>query len=207
MRIVDRAGSQIEAVRAIYDWMVLNTSRDGAVRGCGDGDVAGMLRTGRLSGKCVDLNALFVALVRAAGIPARELYGVRVGPSRLGYKSLGANSETVTKAQHCRAEVYLDGHGWTPVDPADVRKVMLEEPPRDLLLTDAKVEAARAMLFGAWEGNWLPYNDARDVVLDGASAKTVNFLMYPQAEIGGRYLDCLDADTFRYEIAARELDI
>jgi hypothetical protein len=31
--------------------------------------------------------------------------------------------------------------------------------------------------------------------------------MYPQAEIGDRYLDCLDADAFRYEIAAHELDI
>ena len=42
--------------------------------------------------------------------------------------------------------------GWVPVDPADVRKVALEEPPGNLPLADAgKVDAARHTLFGAWE--------------------------------------------------------
>ena len=61
-----------------------------------------------------------------------ELYGIRVAPSRFGYKSLGAGSADVTKAQHCRADVWLEGIGWTPMDAADVRKVMLEEPPKNL---------------------------------------------------------------------------
>ena len=65
-------------------------------------------------------------------LPARDVYGLRVAPSKFGYKSLGAGSEVVTKAQHCRAEVFLDGFGWVPVDPADVRKVVLEEPPANL---------------------------------------------------------------------------
>ena len=72
------------------------------------------------------LNALFVALSRASGMPARDLYGIRVAPSAFGYKSLGAGSEVVTKAQHCRAEVWLDAHGWVPVDPADVRRALDE---------------------------------------------------------------------------------
>jgi hypothetical protein len=50
------------------------------------------------------------------------------------------------------------------VDPADVRKVALEEPPGDLPLSDAKVEAARRRLFGNWEMNWLAYNMAHDIV-------------------------------------------
>jgi len=29
--------------------------------------------------------------------------------------------------------------------------------------------------------------------------------MYPQAETAGRRLDCLDPDTFRYSIRAKEL--
>ena len=117
-----------------------------------------MLKTGNLGGKCADLNALFVGLVRAAGIPARDVYGIRVAPSIFGYKALGANSETITKAQHCRAEVFLSGYGWVATDPADVRKVVLEEPPGNLAIDDPKVEAARKTLFGAWEGNWLAYN-------------------------------------------------
>lgn len=204
-RITAGAGSDLDKARAIYAWVVENTFRDAATRGCGTGDIAAMLTTGFLGGKCADLNALFVGLARAAGLPARDVYGIRVAPSRFGYKSLGANSAVVTKAQHCRAEVYLAGFGWVPVDPADVRKVALEEPPGKLALDDAKVVAARRGLFGAWEGNWIAYNVAHDVALPGASGPELGFLMYPQAEIAGVRLDCLDPDGFTYGIKAAEI--
>src|SRR5207248_9373145 len=93
-----------------------------------------------------------------------------------------AASDIVSKAQHCRAEVFLSGFGWVPVDPADVRKVALEEPPGQLALDDPKVAAARKTLFGAWEMNWLAYNFAHDVELPGSTGPKVGFLMYPQAE-------------------------
>ncbi|MGO4402810.1 transglutaminase-like domain-containing protein [Bosea sp. RAF48] len=196
--------SDIDKARVIYQWVVANTFRDAKTRGCGTGDVASMLRSGNLGGKCADLNALYVALVRSVGIPARDIYGIRVAPSQFGYKSLGAGSEVITKAQHCRAEVWLDGHGWVATDPADVRKVVLEEPPGNNAVDDAKVVAAREALFGAWEGNWLGYNMAHDVALPGSKHK-VGFLMYPQAEIAGALLDCLDPDTFKYTIKAVEI--
>jgi len=163
------------------------------------------LRSGDLGGKCADLNALNVGLLRAAGIPARDVYGIRVAPSRFGYKALGAASANVTKAQHCRSEAYLAGFGWVPVDPADVRKVVLEEPPTNLAMNDPRVMAARATLFGAWEGNWLAYNFAHDVALPGAKGPAVDFLMYPQAETAAGRLDCLDPDTFRYTITSKEV--
>ncbi len=196
--------SDLGKARAIYEWVVVNTFREARTRGCGTGDVASMLRSGNLGGKCADLNALFVALVRSLGIPARDLYGIRVAPSRFGYRSLGAGSDVVTKAQHCRAEVWLEGHGWVAADPADVRKVALEEPPGNNPLDDPKVTAARRALFGAWEGNWLGYNVAHDLELPGSKHKLA-FLMYPQAEVAGALLDCLDPDTFRYAIRSSEL--
>ena len=199
------ADSELAKARAIYEWIVDNTFRDAKTRGCGTGDVAAMLRTGNFGGKCADLNALYVGLARAVGLPARDLYGIRVAPSKFGYKSLGTGSENVTKAQHCRAEVYITGLGWVPVDPADVRKVVLEEPPGNLALTNLKVTAARRTLFGAWEMNWLAYNTAQDVKLPGSNGPPVEFLMYPQAEIAGMRLDSLDPDTFKYVITAKEL--
>jgi transglutaminase-like putative cysteine protease len=202
--IVAGARDDLEKTRAIYEWIVDHCYRRAATRGCGDGDVAALLKSGDFGGKCADLNGLFVALARASDIPARDIYGVRVAPSRFGYKSLGANSAVVTKAQHCRAEVYLDGFGWTPMDPADVRKVILEEPPGNLPLVDAKVAAARKTLFGAWETNWLAYNSAHGVALPGSAGPKIGFLMYPQAETGGVRLDSLDADKFRYTIKAEE---
>jgi len=202
--IVDGASDDLDKARRIYEWIVVNTQRNPKTRGCGLGDIASMLAMGDLSGKCADLNALYVGLARASGLPARDLYGLRVAPSAFGYKSLGANSPDVTKAQHCRAEVWLENFGWVPVDPADVRKVMLEEPPKDLSLDDPKVAAARHTLFGAWEGNWIAFNSAHDVVLPGATDGQLGFLMYPQAELDGTRLDPLDPAAFVYTNTARE---
>lgn len=206
-RITAGAAADLDKARAIYEWVVENTYRNPATRGCGSGDIAAMLKSGDLGGKCADINALYVGLARAAGLPARDIYGLRVAPSKFGYKSLGPSTELVSKAQHCRAEVHLDGVGWIPVDPADVRKVMLEEPPGKIALDDAKVLAVRKALFGASEGNWVAYNSAHDVALKGAKSGGVGFLMYPQAEIAGAKLDCLDPDAFRYSIKAKEFSI
>jgi len=202
--ITKRAATDFEKARAIYEWIVENTHRDPKTRGCGIGDIRFMLESKDLAGKCADLNALFVGLARAAGVPARDVYGIRTAKSQLGYKSLGASSENVTKAQHCRAEVYLADYGWVPADPADVRKVMLEEPPGGRGLDDEMVRSARARLFGAWEMNWMAYNFAHDVALPGSNGCTIPFLMYPQAETADARVDSLDADAFRYEITSQE---
>jgi len=204
-RITAGATSDLEKARRIYQWIVENTFRDPKTRGCGVGDVASMIQSGNFGGKCADLNALYVGLARAAGLPARDVYGLRVAPSRFGYKSLGANSAVVTKAQHCRAEVYLSGFGWVPVDPADVRKVMLEESPGNLPISDLKVKAARTALFGSWEGNWLAYNVAHDIALPASAGPKLEFLMYPQAETDDGRLDHLEPDFFNYSITAKEL--
>lgn len=205
LEIVGRTRNDVERARRIFEWVVDNTARNAATRGCGIGDVASMIRSGDLTGKCADLNALYVGLARAAGLPARDVYGLRVAPSKFGFRSLGAGSEVVTKAQHCRAEVYLAGFGWVPVDPADVRKVVLEEPPGNLTLYDPKVMAARKALFGSWEGNWMAYNFAHDIALPGAQGSLLEFLMYPQAETAAGRLDPLEPESFKYTITAKEL--
>jgi transglutaminase-like putative cysteine protease len=201
------AKTDLEKARAIYEWIVDNTFRNPKTRGCGTGDIRFMLESKDLGGKCADLNALFVGLSRAAGLPARDVYGIRVAKSELGYKSLGPSTENVTKAQHCRAEVYLREFGWVPVDPADVRKVVLEEPPGNRALDDEMVKKARVRLFGSWEMNWMAYNYAHDVTLPGTKRGPIGFLMYPQAETEAGLLDCLDPDNFKYEISAREISL
>jgi transglutaminase-like putative cysteine protease len=203
MKITEGAGTDTGKARAIYEWVVENTFRDPKVRGCGLGDIRFMLESGDLGGKCADLNALYVGLCRAAGLPARDVYGVRVADSKAGYRSLGRSGD-VSKAQHCRAEVWLGEFGWVPVDPADVRKVVLEEKP-GLTLDDPLAQEVRAKLFGAWEMNWMPYNVAHDVALPGSAGPRLPFLMYPQGETGGRRLDSLAPENFRYTLTAREI--
>jgi transglutaminase-like putative cysteine protease len=203
--ITKGARTDLDKARAIYEWIVENTYRNPKTRGCGTGDIRFMLESGDLGGKCADLNALYVGLARAVGLPARDVYGIRVAKSEMGCKSLGPATENVTKAQHCRAEVYLSEYGWVPVDPADVRKVMLEETPGNRTLDDEMVKQARARLFGSWEMNWMAYNFAQDVTLPGSSGAPVHFLMYPQAETADGRVDSLDPEGFRYEISAREV--
>ena len=205
--ITKNSRNDLERAHAVYDWIVENTQRDPKVRGCGVGDIKAMLESNNFGGKCGDLNALFVGLLRSVGVPARDVYGIRVADSRLGYKSLGKSGD-ISKAQHCRAEFFLAGYGWVPVDPADVRKVVLEENG-GLPLSDVKVEAARKRLFGSWEMNWLAYNYAHDVKLPGAARGPVGFFMYPNAEVTEQgkvaRVDSLDPENFRYTITSREI--
>lgn len=204
-RITAGATSDLEKARRIYAWVVENTYRDPATRGCGTGDVVGMLESGKLGGKCADLNPLYIGLARASGIPGRDLYGIRVAPSRFGYHSLGASSAVITGAQHCRAEIHLADYGWVPVDPADVRKVILEEPPGHLAIDDSKVVDARETLFGAWEGNWIAYNDGADITLPAANESPLAFLMYPEAQNAGVACDCYDPQSVAYRITSQPL--
>lgn len=195
-----------EKAQAIYDWVVNNCYREPTTRGCGTGNIQAMLETGNLGGKCADLNALFVGMARSVGIPARDVYGLRLAPSAFGYKALSANSANVTRAQHCRAEVYLAGYGWTAMDPADVAKVMREETAEWIKSAQHPLVApVKQALFGSWEGNWLAYNLAHDVALPGAKGPKLGFLMYPSAETAKERVDSLDPDNFKYVISAREI--
>jgi len=199
------ATTDMEKARAIYDWVVDNTFRDPKVRGCGRGDIRFMLESGDMGGKCADLNALYVGLARSVGLPARHVYGLRIAKSDLGYKSLGLATDKATKGQHCRTEVYLREHGWVPVDPADVRKVVLEEPPGNRPLSDDMVSKARKCLFGSWEMNWMAYNYAHDVELPGSAKPPLVYFMYPQAETAEGRVDPFDPDNFKYEIKVKEM--
>jgi transglutaminase-like putative cysteine protease len=198
--------TDLDKVKAVYDWVLANTYREPKVRGCGVGDIKTMLETKSFGGKCGDINGLFVGLVRSVGVPARDVYGIRVAPSAFGYKALGAGSANISKAQHCRAEVFLKDYGWVAMDPADVTKVAREETSEWLKIDHPLVEAVRPKLFGGWEGNWVAFNTAHDVALPGATqGGKLGFFMYPQSETAQGRRDSLDPDNFKYTITTREI--
>lgn len=200
-KIVAGRGGPREKLRAIYDWVVDNTFRDASTPGCGTGGIENMLQTGLLGGKCADINSLMTGLCRAAGLPARDAYGVRLGPSA-HVKQLGASGD-VSHAQHCRTEAWIAGEGWVPVDPADVRKVVLEA---GLAVDRPEVKAQRERLFGSWEMNWMVYNHATDVALPGAPRPMdENFLMYPCAMTAKDELNQLRPETFSYTITSEQI--
>ena len=120
--------------RAIYDWTCENMYRDPKTIGCGKGDVCALIA--KPGGKCTDIHSVFVALCRAAGVPAREIVGIRLGKEAV---------TDITSWQHCWAEFFLPGYGWVPVDPADVRKAMLV---KNLPLTHQEIKKLHDYYWG-----------------------------------------------------------
>lgn len=176
-----------DKAKAIYDWICENMYRDPNTNGCGPGDVCSLLQTP--GGKCTDIHSVFVALARAAGVPAREIFGIRQGKEAV---------VDITKWQHCWAEFFLPGYGWVPVDPADVRKMMLKY---DLKLGDKKTQEFREYFWGAWDQYRVQLAVGRDIKLIPAQqGEPLNTFGYPYAEVDGEVLDWLDPATFKYTI-------
>lgn len=193
LRITEGRNNVKDRARSIYDWVVENTFRDPNVQGCGVGDVEATLA--KRGGKCADISSVFVALARGAGIPAREVFGLRLGKER---------EEDITAGHHCWAEFYLPGYGWVPADPADVRKIMLV---KGLELKDAgeysdyyfgAVDENRIVLAKGGRGHYL--NPRQN---DGP----INYFMYPYAEVNGKALEWLAAQKeLKYKITFKELN-
>ena len=201
-RAIGRIKDPLAQGKAIYDWVIENTSYDPAPTGIGRGDIEAMLDSGQLSGKSIDISLLFVGLCRSIGIPARPFFGMRIDSSRL-FAGLGATGE-LSARQHCRAEFYTPGYGWIPVDPADVRRAIHEEHLSD---SDPKLVVLSKLLFGFWEMNWVAFNSTLDVKLRGGNGRTLPFLAVPQAEAAaGRNFDSSDASLFSYTVNASRVD-
>lgn len=176
-----------EKARAVYQWVVENIVRDPNVKGCGTGEVEKVIA--QRGGKCADISSVFVSVARAAGVPAREVFGLRLGKK---------DEEDMTGGHHCWAEFYVPGYGWVPADPSDVRKIMLANK---LDLKGAQefvdfyfgaVDEYRITLARGGRGYYL--NPRQN---DGP----LNYFMYPYAEVNGKSLEWLAAQTgLKYKI-------
>lgn len=201
-RILGRIKDPVAQAKAIYDWVVDNTIYDPGLPGSGTGDVRRQLIQGQYGGRSADINGLFVGICRAIGIPARCVYGMRTGSSRL-FRSLGLSSDDATRGQHVRAEFYVPGYGWIPVDPSDVRRAIALEALSDL---DSKLISLKKILFGVWEMNWIAFNLGTDVILPGKTSP-IPFLLMPQLETSGSRYDDSNPSTIQYTIRTRQVEL
>jgi transglutaminase-like putative cysteine protease len=214
-RITQGKNDRFEKVKAIYYWCTKHTYRDPKVIGCGKGDVEKMVKPedveeiyqkGYYGGKCTDLSSLFTALTRAAGIPAREVFGIRLGKSYFS-KALGKSDKNkfanITTWQHCRAEYYIPGAGWIPTDPADVTKLELVEGKK---YDDPKVQELVKRYLHSWEMNWVGFNSARDFILYPKPTQyPLNMFGYPYAEVEDDVLNYYVPKSFEYKITSQEI--
>ena len=190
-KITNGKRSVLAKAKAIYDWTCENMYRDPATIGCGKGDVCELLK--KPGGKCTDISSVYIALARAAGVPAREVFSVRLGKKA---------EEDVSTWQHCWVEFFLPGYGWVTVDPADVRKAMLVEK---LELKDAKTEGYRKYFWGGIDAYRVKIASGRDLILNPPQAGApLNTFGYPYAEVGGKVIDWYEPKSFSYRILFRE---
>jgi len=174
--------------KAIYDWVCQHMYRDPETRGCGTGDVCALLK--KPGGKCTDISSVYVALARAAGVPAREIFGLRLGKRP---------EEDISQYQHCWAEFYLPGYGWVPVDPADVRKAILVE---NLKPEDPKAKTYKDFFWGGIDQYRIKLAVGRDLILNPPqSGNPLNTFGYPFAQIGTRTIDWQEPATFKYQFS------
>ena len=183
MEVTEGKSTDLEKARAIYDWVIANMNRNEEVKGCGEGDVCALLDT-TMSGKCTDINSMFVALCRASGIPAREHFGIRI------------NAEDISKNQHCWAEFYVKGTGWVSADPADVLKAVLKN---NWSKEQEETKEKQEYYWGNLDAERNILSDGRDLRLNPAQAgEVLNDFGYPYAEVDGQKLDNYTPDRFVY---------
>ena len=113
-RITTGVKNPVGKARAIYEHLVVKMSlTDGNSRlaESGVGNLAAAFK--QMKGTSIDMAAAFVALCRAAGVPARTVTGLKL-PAGLRRGQL--------LDFHGWAEFYADQIGWVPVDPAEASR-------------------------------------------------------------------------------------
>ncbi len=100
---LELAARVLEVIRADYEYRF--DSKE---------DKKASLVCDRTSGDCAGMTYLFVGAMRANKIPARALVGRFAKPRKDG---VGPGDNQYDQP-HVRAEVYVAGVGWVPVDPA-----------------------------------------------------------------------------------------
>lgn len=113
------------------------------------------------SGNCTDFHSYFIALSRAAGIPARFVIGAAIPSER---------NEGGIDGYHCWAEFFAGGRWW-PVD--------LSEADKHLTLAD--------YYFGKKPANRFEFSRNRDLNFPSAPLpQPLNFFIYPVLEVAGK---------------------
>ncbi len=146
--------------RAIYNYVVATMRYDKSGTGWGNGDAIWACTAKR--GNCTDFHSLFIAMMRAAGIPARF---------EIGFSLPADEHEGTIPGYHCWAQFYVEPYGWIPVDASEAWK----HPDK------------KDYFFGAHDDNRLQFTVGRDIRLDPPQrGEPLNYFIYPYAELDGK---------------------
>ena len=161
-RTTQGATSNLEKARAIYEFVTKTVSYDKTGTGWGRGDA--LFACDAKAGNCTDFHALFIAMARASGIPARF---------EIGFPLKGELETGSIGGYHCWAEFYIDGEGWIPVDSSEAQK----NPNR------------HEYYFGSLDPHRVEFTKGRDLLLNPPQkGELLNYFVYPYVEFDGKPL-------------------
>lgn len=162
----------VEKARRLYNYVIATMHYDHDGTGWGHGDA--VWACDNKHGNCTDFHSLFIAMARAAGIPARFEIGFSL-PVGVHQGAIGG--------YHCWAEFYVQGIGWIPVDASEAWK------------NKEKAD----YYFGTLDPNRVMFTLGRDIRLKpGQKGEPLNYFIYAYAELDGKSFDGLKNDfSFR----------
>jgi len=168
--VVKGKDGDLARARALYDHVIdrMRYMKFGGGWGKGDAVYACDVRTGN----CTDFHSYFIALCRAAGIPARFGIGASIPSER---------DDGGIDGYHCWAEFHTDGRWW-PVDISE----------------GDKCSSLSTYYFGRHPANRIELSRGRDLVVEpGPASGPINFLAYPVLEVGGTPVNTKVEFSFR----------
>jgi transglutaminase-like putative cysteine protease len=161
------AASDAQALgRELFEAVRERMTYDKVAPGWGAGDAVRACEVGK--GNCTDFHALFIALARARGIPARFTIGYSLPETPTDGSPLSG--------YHCWAEFHTEEHGWIPVDISEADKA----PQR------------AEEYFGQLTTNRIALTSGRDLQLAPPQrGAPLNYFLKPYAERSGEPLEGL----------------
>lgn len=163
-----------EKAHAIYKWVCENISRETSnhTPGIGAGNAEYILNHPNEGGKCTDTNSVFVALCRAAGVPARGVYGLSLNE---------LEGKPGTYIQKCKPQYYLPGYGWAEADTSAVLKEIRGE--EDKFRKGESMKSAWDDIKDRYWGNgseqWIMLSTGDDIELSPRQSATTAEDQYP----------------------------
>jgi transglutaminase-like putative cysteine protease len=174
--IKKRARTPVNIAKAAYDHVLENMKYDKTGDGWGQGDAQFACSIGK--GNCTDFHSLFLAIVRACGVPGQFEIGMAFPTG------MSAGDITAYKCgYHCWTSFYVPAVGWVPVDCSEA----------------AQKPELREYYFGSIDENRFLLSYGRDIELPGRTGRPpINFFTEPVVENqNGKRVDYEKTLTFR----------
>lgn len=188
-----KAKTVYQKAHAIYEWVCENISRDKSNQtpGIGAGNAEYILNHPNEGGKCTDTNSVFVALCRAAGVPARGVYGLSLDE---------LEGKPGTYIQKCKPQYYLPGYGWAEADTSAVLKEIRGE--EDTFRKDESMKSAwddiKDRYWGKGSEQWIMLSTGDDIELSPRQSATTAEDQYPADKSPQRLTGLNDDGTLNY---------